>query len=214
MLLDSIIYVHNSHHERRQPLGQRVKFRQYTPRPNKVQISEYRDSPHATLKRIAQLVNDSQDNATYCYDVRRFALWVLQQHGSGFDLSNDEKIAAVYYWMVSNASYVNDPAFNELIHRADVLLDEYDKNGIVTGDCDDFTILACSLLLAVGVPCKARMIKVAGQDGQMNWAHIYPMGLGSNGQWIAIDATEKDRFLGWQPPEGNNPSYRKDWDFA
>lgn len=116
--------------------------------------------------------------------------------------------------MVANASYVNDPAFNELIHSAEVLLDEYDKNGIVTGDCDDFTILTCALLLAVGVPCKARMIKVQQSDGSYQWAHIYPMGLASNGYWVAMDATEKDRFLGWEPEEGMIPSLRKDWDFA
>lgn len=209
------MYASNNHFVRRQPLGERVKYKEYHT-PQKVQIAEYTNSPLETFKRIGWAVKDSQDNAEYAYEVRDLALSILRNSGinGGMDLTNDEKIAAIYNWFLHNVSYVNDPYFNELIHRVDTLIQQYETKGYIAGDCDDFTILACALLLSVGVPCRARMIKTFHPaTGQMNWAHIYPMGRLENGEWVAMDATEKDRFLGWEPPEGQNPAYRKDQNF-
>lgn len=209
------MYAHNNHYTGRQPLAERVKYKKYHT-PQKVQIAEYANSPLETFKRISWAVKDSQENAEYTYEVRDLALSILRNSGinGGMDLSNDEKIAAIYDWMLRNVSYVNDPYFNELIHRVDALIQELERKGYIAGDCDDFTILACSLLLSVGVPCRARMIKTRHPvTQQWNWAHIYPMAMLDNGQWIALDATEKDRFMGWEPPEGQEPSLRKDADF-
>lgn len=208
------MYATNNHYARRQPLGERVGYKKYQT-PKKVQIAEYTSSPLETFRRITLLVQDAQENADYAYEVRDFALGILRNSGinGGMDLDNDQKISAIYFWMLDHASYVNDPYFNELIHRVDALLQQYQKHGYIAGDCDDFTILMCSLLLSVGVPCRARMIKVGDSNGKYNWAHIYPMALTSEGQWIALDATEKNRHLGWEPPEGLVPDLRKDWNF-
>ena len=209
------MYASNNHYTLRQPLAERVKHKKYKT-PGKVQIAEYTNSPLETFKRIGWAVKDSQENAEYAYEVRDLALAILRNSGinGGMDLTNDQKIAAIYNWFVHNVSYVNDPYYNELIHRADALVNEYNKKGYIAGDCDDFTILACALLLSVGVPCRARMIKTHHPvHKQWNWAHIYPMAMLENGEFIAMDATEKDRFLGWEPPEGQQASLRKDQTF-
>lgn len=209
------MYAVNSHYVRRQPLGERVHYKKYST-PDKTQIAEYISSPLETFKRIAWAVQDAQENADYAYEVRGLALSILRNSGinGGMDLGNDEKIIAVYNWAVQNVSYVNDPYFNELIHRVDALIKQYDKEGYIAGDCDDFTILICSLLFSVGVPCRARMIKTYSPvSSQYNWAHIYPMAMMENGQWVALDATEKQRPMGWEPPEGQKVSLRKDWTF-
>lgn len=209
------MYAHNNHYTARQPLAERVKYKAYRA-PKKVQIAEYTNSPHETFKRITWAVKDSQENAEYAYEVRDLALSILRNSGynDGMDLSHDQKIAAIYSWFLENVSYVNDPYFNELIHRADTLVHQYNEKGYIAGDCDDFTILACALLLSVGVPCRARMIKTRSPvSGHYNWAHIYPMAMLENGQWVALDATEKDRHFGWEPPEGQQANLRKDWTF-
>lgn len=210
------MYATNSHYVHRQPLGERVYHKKHEG-PQKIQISEYQSSPTNTFKRIAGAVQDAQENASYAYEVRDFSLSILRNSGinGGMDLSNDQKIEAIYRWVLENVSYVNDPYFNELIHKVDALMNQYEKNGYIAGDCDDFTILICALLLSVGVPCRSRMIKVQSQaTGRYNWAHIYPMALVEEGYWIALDATEKERPMGWEPPEGQIAKYRKDWTFA
>lgn len=211
-LFGVVIYTHNKHYERRQPLGERIRYKKRYD-PKKVIYQEYQDSPLETFKRIGQLVQDSQDNPNYAYQVRELALKILRRYGDGRQLSDVEQAQAIYHWLVTNMNYVNDPYFNELIHSAEVLIDRYSETGELSGDCDDFTILACALMLSVGIPCRSRMIKVRDPLGRINWAHIYPMA-GVGGQWIAMDATEKDRYFGWEPPEGKLPGYRKDWNFV
>jgi len=210
------MYSTNSHYVRRQPLGERVYYKKHQG-PQKIQISEYTSSPTETFKRIAWAVQDAQENREYAYEVRDLALYILRHsgHNGGMDLTQNQKIEAIYNWVVQNVSYVNDPYFNELIHRVDAFLKQYEKHGYIAGDCDDFTILMCSLLLSVGVPCRSRMIKTPSQaTGKYNWAHIYPLALTEEGHWLALDATEKDKSMGWEPPEGQIEKYRKDWTFA
>lgn len=198
----------NAHIARSEPINDRVKFRHYQ-FAGTVKVQEYRDSPTETFRRIAALVRDSQDNARYTYQLRDWARVIAREYGAQ---THDEIIYAVWDWLRRNMVYVNDPAYNELIHSAEVLMRRHFELGDLSGDCDDFTILACALLLQLGVPCKARMIKLRQADGSYQWAHIYPMALSGSGRWVAMDATEPDRPLGWEPP--HRPGDSKDFRFA
>lgn len=162
-----------------------------------VRISEYRDTPEETFRRIIHLVRDSQNNKQYCWELRNWAIAILSESGAD---GHDASIQAIYDWVKSNMQYVRDPHYNELIHSAEVLMQRYFAGAGLQGDCDDFTILICSLLLAVGIPAKVRMIKLPAPDGSIQYAHIYPMAMLSNGGWIALDATEKSEPIGWEPP--------------
>jgi transglutaminase-like putative cysteine protease len=196
----------NQHLSSRQPLNDRVKHRHYHFGAT-VQVAEYRDAPEETFERIIGLVRDSQDNARYAYRIREWARQIANEYGAE---DQDSLIYAVFDWVRRNMVYVNDPAFNELIHSAEVLMRKHFELGDLAGDCDDYTILICALLLAVGVPCRSRMIKLPQSDGSLQWAHIYPMARSHSGEWIALDATEKSRAFGWEPPH----EVHKDFTFA
>lgn len=198
---------HNAEYEKGQPLSERVKHRSFL---GGVVISEYRDSPLETFQRIIYLIRDSQDNSRYSYQIRDWAIYILKQFGAG--KGADGKISAIYEWVKANMNYVNDPAWNELIHSSEVLLRRWREMDSLYGDCDDFTILICSLLLAVGVPCRIRMIKQRQKDGQLHYSHIYAMARDQAGNWLALDATEKDKYLGWEPPHPSGQ--HKDFTFA
>ena len=62
-------------------------------------------------------------------------------------------------------------------------------------DCDDMTILFASLLKCVGFEeIVARIVSVQGTT----WDHIYPLVKLPRGGWVAMDATEKGKHLGWE----------------
>lgn len=196
-------YNTNAHVARSQPINDRVKFRHFA---GTVKVQEYRDSPQATFRKIIHLVRDSAENNRYTYQLRDWARMIAKQYGAA---TQDEIIFAIYDWVKNNMVYVNDPAYNELIHSAEVLMRRHFELGDLSGDCDDFTILICALLLQLGIPCKARMIKLPQSDGSYQYAHIYPMAKASNGVWYSLDATEKQKQLGWEAPHrhGDNKDF-------
>lgn len=63
------------------------------------------------------------------------------------------------------------------------------------GDCDDKSVLAASLLEAIGHP--TRFAAVAFQPGR--FSHVFPeTKLSANDKWIAVETTEPVT-LGWRP---------------
>jgi hypothetical protein len=63
------------------------------------------------------------------------------------------------------------------------------KDRLTVADCDDYTSLISSLLLASGVGVGEEKIiwRITGQAGQAS--HIYPLAPVGNGQYLALDAT-------------------------
>lgn len=185
------------------PLSERVRRRRLA-YGNRVEIAEYRDTPEETFQKIINLVRDSQDNKQYTWELRDWALMIARQANAE---THDDMIVAVFEWIRDNMVYTKDPAYNELIHSAEVLMHRYFSGQGLHGDCDDFTILICSLLLALGISCKARMIKLPAPDGSVHFMHIYPLALTESGQWIALDATEHEP-IGWEPPNWGVKDFR------
>lgn len=66
--------------------------------------------------------------------------------------------------------YVKDPVGAEYIKAPWVMADEIRERGYATGDCDDLSCLAYSLLRSIGVP--ARLV-VGWYDGHPNPSHIW-----------------------------------------
>jgi hypothetical protein len=67
---------------------------------------------------------------------------------------NVGQICDVFDYCFKNWKYVNDPAQNEIVELASNSL----ANGL-NGDCDDFAVLVCSMILAIG------------GDARINYAH-------------------------------------------
>lgn len=82
-------------------------------------------------------------------------------------------------------------------------VDSYQKPGhtlnLRTGDCDDYSTLACALAGSLGIPCRFKVIKTRGAP---TWNHIYAQ-LGfprrMPRKWISFDASVPMPF-GWEPP--------------
>ena len=67
------------------------------------------------------------------------------------------------------------------------------------GDCDDSSVLLCSMLGSIGYQTGFRVISVGGQV----WEHIYALvGVPKPGssKLIALDTTVPSSYPGWQPP--------------
>lgn len=68
-----------------------------------------------------------------------------------------------------------------------------------TGDCDDFTMLACALLECNGVPWEIVTV-MSDRKRPGEWSHIYPRAVMPNGRRMVIDATPPGQYPGWEVP--------------
>jgi transglutaminase-like putative cysteine protease len=87
-------------------------------------------------------------------DLRNKAVSIAGQNAGDFNLG---QICDVFDYCNNNWKYVNDPARNEIYEYASNTL----FNGL-NGDCDDFAILVCSMLLSIGG--EARINFVYGEN--------------------------------------------------
>ena len=92
---------------------------------------------------------------------------------------------AVFEWVRDNIRYVRDPAGLEQFRKPIRTV----QQGM--GDCDDMTILICSLLGTIGLNCIIRVIGVSSDEPE----HVYPLVLvppvNPTGA-IALDATRPE----------------------
>lgn len=112
-------------------------------------------------------------------------------------------VDAVYRWVRSSCRFVND-------EQQSAFLQSYDKRPIVEillrpvemlhfrrGDCDDFSMLAASMLLAAGVDCA--FVTVAAEPATpRDYSHVYVAAYPAGGR-IAVDASHGPH-LGWEVP--------------
>lgn len=86
--------------------------------------------------------------------------------------------------------YFGLPQDMELLQRPELLLASR------AGDCDDFTMLACSLLACVGVP--SRIVTVAAdRETPWRWSHVYAVALDESGDAIPMDTSHGQLFGGF-----------------
>jgi Transglutaminase-like superfamily len=100
-----------------------------------------------------------------------------------------QKARAIFDAVSRNVRFTFDVHGNETLHAAADIV----RLGI--GDCDDFTVLICSLLKTAGADC--RIVTIA-TDPSGEFSHVYPEAE-INGQWIALDAARKFAAFGKSP---------------
>lgn len=114
-------------------------------------------------------------------NIRDLAMYIITEAGAE---SRDEKAqaTAIGNWVQANIYYVH-----ELPERFQTPTETLRSKA---GDCDDFTVLVCSLLESLGIPSALICMSINGK-----WAHIF------SGAWInkggvrtlmPVDATMKD----------------------
>ena len=88
-------------------------------------------------------------------DVRNSAVSIAGQNAGSYNLG---QICDIFDHCYNNWKYVNDPKENEIVEYASKTI----SNGL-NGDCDDFAVLVCSMILSIGG--EARINYAYGQDG-------------------------------------------------
>jgi len=116
--------------------------------------------------------------------------------------------AAVYRWICSQVRFrSDDPVLSHLLgldNELDLLIR---PARLLTmsrpaEDCDGFTMLCCSMLLAAGVPCEIVTIK-ADHDEPDRFSHVYCEAILENGQTLVMDCSQGAQHgypLGWEAP--------------
>lgn len=132
--------------------------------------------------------------------LRQLAEEIVGRLGSKDYLS---EILAVYYWVLGNTRYANDPRNVELVRSPAVQLDRLQRvtrqlietaRGTVKWrpslDCDDLTCLLVGLFLCLGR--EVQIVTVAFQDafvrGERQYGHVYiRVREPRTGTWIVLD---------------------------
>lgn len=113
-----------------------------------------------TLKLMAQLARQYKVNPV----IRQTSARIVQACPEKDDLS---EATALQNWVRSNIRYVGDVLDVETVQTPDYTLQER------YGDCDDQSVLLCTLLLAIGIPAAYCAL---GTDGGP-YCHVMPIAI-------------------------------------
>lgn len=105
-----------------------------------------------------------------------------------------KEAVACFNWVRDKIRYTLDPYDVELFQSASRSISE----GI--GDCDDQSIVLCSLLQSIGIPVRLRVI---GLKGSRQFSHIYVLaGLPPDApsEWLPLDPARPED-PGWELPK-------------
>lgn len=108
---------------------------------------------------------------------------------------------AVYNWVRQHIRFTRDVRGKETLHAASDIV----RLGI--GDCDDFTILICSLMGTIGAKCSIVTVASDPRDPDL-FSHVYPE-VSINGRWVTMDAARRDPRFGLAPA---NYFRKRRWD--
>jgi transglutaminase-like putative cysteine protease len=107
------------------------------------------------------------------------------------------EVRSIFTWVLNHFRYRRDPTGLELVKGPEVSDAEITQRGFFQGDCDDVTTYLAALLKAMGYQVKVATIAIPGQ-GQA-YRHIYPsVYLPRARQWLALEATARNKPIGWQ----------------
>jgi len=129
--------------------------------------------------------------------VRAFATKILQIYGTQDHNYKDEALN-IGEFVQKHVRYVRDPRDHELLQDPVMMIEQIEKHGFTSGDCDDMALLIATLLLSVGHNPKFRTVRYQNLSG--NYNHIYIVVYDRNYpgpvERIVLDAILKDRVIG------------------
>lgn len=134
---------------------------------------------------IAVAVNESGANDPYISDVQKINRVFAYIRNKVRFAQDEEQLARLF----------EQPNSKELLITPEVLLSMAQP----TGDCDDFSMLCCAMLQAVGVQCN--FVTVAADSSMMDqYTHVYCMAVTQSGEQIPCDCSH-GKFAGWETPQ-------------
>lgn len=149
----------------------------------------------ATLKVMAELARAQiRDPAT----AAEFGHWARAIVRDVPSKDYEGEAAAIFGFVREHVRYRLDPRGLERVQWPywTLLVDG-------AGDCDDMATLIAALSLATGHGAMLRAVKVDASRPDA-YSHVYALiGIDEPGRgprWLAADATQRQAFLGWEPP--------------
>lgn len=138
-----------------------------------------------TISAMRRLIEQGRKDPS----IRELAAQILHNsHVPAFDFAGEAR--AVYEWVRQNIRFTRDVYGVETLHAAREIV----RLGI--GDCDDFTVLICSLLGNIGH--RTRIVTISKPEDEKNFSHVFPQTC-VNGNWITLDAARVHAAFGREP---------------
>ena len=129
--------------------------------------------------------------------VRAFATKILQFYKVGSHQYKDEALA-IGDFVKNHVRYVRDPRDHELLQDPVMMIEQMEKHGYTSGDCDDMSLLNATLLLSTGHDPLFRAVRYKTYEG--NYNHIYVVVYDQNHpgprERIVLDSILKDQKIG------------------
>jgi hypothetical protein len=151
-----------------------------------MEIPEGDPGTAATIEQMRRLIDHGMKDPV----VHELAAEIIKAAGvRAFDFLGEAR--AVYNWVRANIRFTRDVRGKETLHAAREII----RLGI--GDCDDFTILICSLMSTVGAKCSIITISSDPRIPE-TFSHVYPE-VSVNGRWVTMDAARRDPAFGKAP---------------
>jgi transglutaminase-like putative cysteine protease len=150
------------------------------------QIPEGEAGTAATIAAMRELIDQGKKDPVV-YELARQIL--RQARIRAFDSEGEAR--AIYEAVRRNMRFTRDIRGKETLHAARELV------RLKMGDCDDYTILLCSLLESIGY--QTRIVTVASDPRDPeNFTHVYPE-VSIGGRWKAVDAARRNPAFGKVP---------------
>ena len=158
------------------------------------------DSGDGGVARTVGLMNGHCNKALSSEQIRD----ALRVAGISSGMPEDEVISRVFRYIKGKVKFVEDdrqleklfefnhPRGRELLISPPVLLSMTKP----MGDCDDFSMLACTMLNAVGVKCDFVTVAADRRTPDV-FTHVYCMVTKANGEEVPFDASHGSK-VGWE----------------
>lgn len=139
-----------------------------------------------TIRAMRRLIEQGKKDPL----IHELAAQILQRAGvAAFDWRGE--VQAIGEAVGRNVRFTRDVTGKETLHAA------RDIVRLRIGDCDDFTILICSLLETIG--CRTRIVTVSNHpEDPGQFSHVYPEAL-VQGEWIPVDFARRSPSFGKGP---------------
>lgn len=150
---------------------------------HKLDVAEPFKGAPQTIALIKRYALEAQSNPS----VRLLAERIVSGLNSKDYLS---EIAAIYYYVLNNTRYANDPRTVELVRRPERVIVELAAGKTPSLDCDDLVTFQAALLLSLGREVRVVTIafKKVKYQGQIQFSHVYlQVKEPRTSQWIVLD---------------------------
>lgn len=167
--------------------------------------ADYQNTDRSTAQTVQEMIGHIR-SAVQDPEVRRIASGAAAQ---GRNDSRREIADSIWRWCKANVQFVPDEVqLENLMGRRDelellispsvMIRPQLLGSDTMQGDCDCFTMLACSMLACCGVPPVIWTFKCDASDPS-RWSHVCAAAVLENGKVYPVDASH-GTYPGWRVP--------------